>query len=215
MKKLLLLLLLLPLAVSAQRYKKGNPCARYTNYLTNDLPRGFKGDAYTFKDEIFLTAKDFNVQAITDSVALGKLREMAKLDITCFLKSTPGKKYRAILEKDYTELNYKLYKTDDGLIFGILKAVTGNPEKFYAHTMMVMDGNIIHAYSDFAQVDYNIELFGAEFNGEYYTLHGEEEKNINSYYYGKFNYSFKPKENVATFEKYIKHKINYNRPITH
>lgn len=215
MKKLLLLFLLLPLAVSAQRYKKGNPCARYTNYLTNDLPRGFKGDAYTFKDETFLTVEDFSVQAITDSVALGKLREMAKLDIACFIKRAPSKKYRAVLEKDYTELNYKLYKTDDGLIFGILKAVTGNPEKLYAHTMMVMDGHTLHAYTDVTQVDYNIELFGAELNGEYYIIHGEEEKNINSFYYGKFNYSFRPKERIGTFEKYIKHKINYNRPITH
>ncbi|MER2997852.1 hypothetical protein [Pontibacter populi] len=214
MKKLLLFLLLLPLAVSAQKYKKGNPCARYTDYLTNDLSRGFKGDTFTFTNEIFKTAEDFSVQAITDSVALEKLREMAKLDMACFIKRAPSKKYRAILEKDYTELSYELYKTDDGLTYGILKAVTGNPEKFYAHTMMVMDGNIVHAYTDFGEQDFNIELFGAEFNGEYYILHGEEEKNINSYYYGKFSYSFKPKENVATFEKYIKHKLNYNLPIT-
>jgi hypothetical protein len=101
---------------------------------------------------------------------------------------------------------HKLYKTDDGLIFGILKAVTGNPEKLYAHTMMVMDGNTLHAYTDVGEEDFNIELFGAEFNGEYYILHGEEEKNRGSFYYGKFNYSFKPKEVVGSFEKYMKYR---------
>lgn len=208
MKKLLLLLLLLPFAVSAQSFKKGNPCTTYSDSIQPLVLREEGSLVYydEKKDTHFEIDFDWPVTSslnlISNEVLVAKLKELAKCEINHFINSrSRGKKQREQLKQNYTVLDQKLFKTTDDLTIGIQKAVTGEAYKIYSNTLIIVDGETIHSFTDFSEVDFNITLSGAEKKATNYILIGEEEANQGSVYYGKFAIYFTPHSRTLAYEK--------------
>ncbi|WP_162427305.1 hypothetical protein [Pontibacter pudoricolor] len=199
MKKLLLLLLMLPLTMSAQRYNKGAPCDRYKTYVQH-----ISNDA-TVIDPILKSAADFSINPVVDQAILTQLQAKAECEIEYFINTKArNKKIKEQLQEGYTILGQKLYKTSDNIVIGIQKTVTGNSYKIYSNTLIIIDGTTLHSYTDYSEVDFNITLFGADKVGERYLLYGEEEANQGSMYYGRFTMEFTPQKRLLSYELHLK-----------
>lgn len=193
------------ISAAAQSGKKLDSCIKYKDLINASA---------SVQSEVTSKVSAKNISAFQapeyislKSIESPSLSEIALQQVECAIADfisarVSGRKSKSDFKQPYTILSERLFESSNGLKLGILKTSFGQTQKIYANTITLLDGDIIHSYTDFGEQEFDINVFGAEKNDTSYKLYGEETENSGSLYYGKFCITFESKKRILAYQFY-------------